>query len=106
MWRGYPERSGCSGIQRRQQERHIELSRELMTISKKARDGKLTRVKCRAVASPSPASAAWVLPLRADCERAGSGYPRRFQVRMEPVWNGKEFVPRLMLPISLPSTTA
>ncbi|MGU0161414.1 2-oxo acid dehydrogenase subunit E2 [Escherichia coli] len=59
----------------------IELSRELMTISKKARDGKLTAAKCRAVASPSPASAAWVYPFRADCERAGSGYPRRFQVR-------------------------
>ncbi len=59
----------------------IELSRELMTISKKARDGKLTAAKCRAVASPSPASAAGYYPLRADCERAGSGYPRRFQVR-------------------------
>ncbi len=72
-----------------------------MTISKKARDGKLTAGEMQAVASPSPASAAWVLPTSRRCERAGSGYPRRFQVRDGAGVNGKEFVPRLMLPISL-----
>ncbi|MFP1482879.1 2-oxo acid dehydrogenase subunit E2 [Escherichia coli] len=79
----------------------IELSRELMTISKKARDGKLT-AKLRAVASPSPASAAWVIthfaPIVNAPEVAILGVSKS---AMEPVWNGKEFVPRLMLPISL-----
>lgn len=60
----------------------IELSRELMTISKKARDGKLTAGEmqggCFTISSiGGPGD----YPLRADCERAGSGYPRRFQVR-------------------------
>ena len=60
----------------------IELSRELMTISKKARDGKLTAGEMQGGCSTiSSIGGLGTTPLRADCERAGSGYPRRFQVR-------------------------
>ncbi len=60
----------------------IELSRELMTISKKARDGKLDcgRNAGRLLHHLQHRRPGYY-PLRADCERAGSGYPRRFQVR-------------------------
>lgn len=79
----------------------IELSRELMTISKKARDGKLTAGEmqggCFTISSIGGLGTTHFAPI----VNAGSGYPRRFQVRDGAVWNGKEFVPRLMLPISL-----
>ncbi len=60
----------------------IELSRELMTISKKARDGKLTAGEMQGGCfTISSIGGTGYYPLRADCERTGSGYPRRFQVR-------------------------
>lgn len=79
-----------------------ELSRELMAISKKARDGKLTAGEmqggCFTISSLGRHRDD---PLRADRQRAGSGYPGVSKSAMEPVWNGKEFMPRLMMPMSL-----
>ncbi len=76
-----------------------ELSRELTTISKK-RDGKLTAGEMQVVASLSPASAAWnyhFAPIVNAPEVAILGVSKS---AMEPVeW--EEFVPRLMMPISL-----
>ena len=49
----------------------IELSRELMTISKKARDGKLTAGEMQGGCfTISSIGGTGIYPLRADCERA------------------------------------
>ncbi|MGL3814758.1 pyruvate dehydrogenase complex dihydrolipoyllysine-residue acetyltransferase [Klebsiella pneumoniae] len=80
----------------------IELSRELMTISKKARDGKLTAGEmqgaCFTISSLGGLGTTHFAPIVNAPEVAILGVSKS---AMEPVWNGKEFVPRLMLPISL-----
>ncbi|KMV35097.1 pyruvate dehydrogenase complex dihydrolipoyllysine-residue acetyltransferase [Franconibacter pulveris] len=80
----------------------IELSRELMTISKKARDGKLTAGEmqggCFTISSIGGLGTTHFAPIVNAPEVAILGVSKS---SMEPVWNGKEFAPRLMLPISL-----
>ena len=80
----------------------IELSRELMTISKKARDGKLTAGEmqggCFTIYSIGGLGTTHFAPIVNAPEVAILGVSKS---AMEPGWNGKEFVPRLMLPISL-----
>ena len=80
----------------------IELSRELMTISKKARDGKLTAGEmqggCFTISSIGGLGTTHFAPIVNAPEVAILGVSKS---SMEPVWNGKEFMPRLMLPISL-----
>ncbi len=80
----------------------IELSRELMTISKKARDGKLSAGEmqggCFTISSIGGLGTTHFAPIVNAPEVAILGVSKS---AMEPVWNGKEFVPRLMLPISL-----
>ena len=80
----------------------IELSRELMTISKKARDGKLTAGEmqggCFTISSIGGLGTTHFAPIVNAPEVAILGVSKS---AIEPVWNGKEFVPRLMLPISL-----
>ncbi|EKK3989427.1 pyruvate dehydrogenase complex dihydrolipoyllysine-residue acetyltransferase [Cronobacter sakazakii] len=80
----------------------IELSRELMIISKKARDGKLTAGEmqggCFTISSIGGLGTTHFAPIVNAPEVAILGVSKS---AMEPVWNGKEFVPRLMLPISL-----
>lgn len=80
----------------------VELSRELMTISKKARDGKLTAGEmqggCFTISSIGGLGTTHFAPIVNAPEVAILGVSKS---AMEPVWNGKEFVPRLMLPISL-----
>ncbi|MBP2845953.1 pyruvate dehydrogenase complex dihydrolipoyllysine-residue acetyltransferase [Dickeya oryzae] len=80
----------------------IELSRELMTISKKARDGKLTAGEmqggCFTISSIGGLGTTHFAPIVNAPEVAILGVSKS---AMEPVWNGKEFVPRLMMPISL-----
>jgi pyruvate dehydrogenase E2 component (dihydrolipoamide acetyltransferase) len=39
--------------------------------------------------------------VHADHQRARGGDPRRIAAVLRPVWNGKEFAPRLMLPLAL-----
>ena len=80
----------------------IELSRELMEISKKARDGKLsgsdmqggcfTIFKLRRY---------WYNSLYAIVNAPEVAILGVSKSEMQPVWNGKEFEPRLMLPLSL-----
>ena len=55
----------------------IELSKELGTISQKARDGKLTPPTCRAAPSPSPASAASAGPASPRSSTPRGGDPGR-----------------------------
>ncbi|MDT0175260.1 pyruvate dehydrogenase complex dihydrolipoyllysine-residue acetyltransferase [Enterobacter sp. BRE11] len=79
-----------------------ELSRELMATSKKARDGKLTASDmqggCFTISSLGGLGTTHFAPIVNAPEVAILGVSKS---AMEPVWNGKEFVPRLMMPISL-----
>ncbi|WP_455852315.1 pyruvate dehydrogenase complex dihydrolipoyllysine-residue acetyltransferase [Pantoea endophytica] len=79
-----------------------ELSRELMAISKKARDGKLTagdmQGGCFTISSLGGLGTTHFAPIVNAPEVAILGVSKS---AMEPVWNGKEFEPRLMMPISL-----
>ena len=80
----------------------IELSRELMEVSKKARDGKLTAADmqggCFTISSLGGIGTTHFAPIVNAPEVAILGVSKS---AMEPVWNGKEFAPRLILPISL-----
>ncbi|MFI0488466.1 MAG: pyruvate dehydrogenase complex dihydrolipoyllysine-residue acetyltransferase [Yersinia sp. (in: enterobacteria)] len=80
----------------------VELSRELSVISKKARDGKLTASDmqggCFTISSLGGIGGTAFTPIVNAPEVAILGVSKS---SMKPVWNGKEFVPRLMLPLSL-----
>lgn len=80
----------------------IELSRELMEVSKKARDGKLTAADmqggCFTISSLGGLGTTHFAPIVNAPEVAILGVSKS---EMAPVWNGKEFTPRLMLPLSL-----
>ena len=80
----------------------IELSRELMEISKKARDGKLSgsdmQGGCFTISSLGGIGTTHFTPIVNVPEVAILGVSKS---EMQPVWNGKEFEPRLMLPLSL-----
>lgn len=80
----------------------IELSRELAEISKKARAGKLTASDmqggCFTISSLGGIGGTQFTPIVNAPEVAILGVSKS---EMAPVWNGKEFTPRLMLPLSL-----
>ena len=80
----------------------IELSRELMEVSKKAREGKLTASDmqggCFTISSLGGIGTTNFAPIVNAPEVAILGVSKS---SMEPVWNGKEFAPRLILPMSL-----
>ncbi|MDG2956805.1 pyruvate dehydrogenase complex dihydrolipoyllysine-residue acetyltransferase [Bisgaard Taxon 10/6] len=80
----------------------IELSRELMEVSKKAREGKLTASDmqggCFTISSIGGLGTTHFAPIVNAPEVAILGVSKS---EMAPVWNGKEFIPRLMLPLSL-----
>jgi pyruvate dehydrogenase E2 component (dihydrolipoamide acetyltransferase) len=79
-----------------------ELSRELGTVSARARDGKLNlddlQGACFTISSLGGIGGTAFTPIVNAPEVAILGVVRS---RMTPVWDGTEFVPRLMLPISL-----
>ncbi|OOF80513.1 pyruvate dehydrogenase complex dihydrolipoyllysine-residue acetyltransferase [Rodentibacter caecimuris] len=80
----------------------IELSRELMEVSKKAREGKLSASDmqggCFTISSLGGIGTTHFAPIVNAPEVAILGVSKS---SMEPVWNGKEFTPRLILPMSL-----
>ncbi|MEQ4703287.1 pyruvate dehydrogenase complex dihydrolipoyllysine-residue acetyltransferase [Providencia huaxiensis] len=80
----------------------LELSRELMEVSKKARAGKLTASDmqggCFTISSLGGIGTTGFAPIVNVPEVAIMGLSRS---SMKPVWNGSEFVPRLILPMSL-----
>ncbi|MGR6981819.1 pyruvate dehydrogenase complex dihydrolipoyllysine-residue acetyltransferase [Testudinibacter sp. P27/CKL/0425] len=80
----------------------IELSRELAEISKKARAGKLTSSDmqggCFTISSLGGIGGTHFTPIVNAPEVAILGVSKS---EMTPVWNGKDFTPRLMLPLSL-----
>ncbi|WP_419209912.1 pyruvate dehydrogenase complex dihydrolipoyllysine-residue acetyltransferase [Providencia manganoxydans] len=80
----------------------MELSRELGEVSKKARAGKLTAADmqggCFTISSLGGIGTTGFAPIVNAPEVAIMGLSRS---AIKPVWNGNEFVPRLMLPMSL-----
>ncbi|PSV53094.1 pyruvate dehydrogenase complex dihydrolipoyllysine-residue acetyltransferase [Photobacterium sp. GB-1] len=79
-----------------------ELSEELMAISKKARAGKLTASDmqggCFTISSLGGLGGTAFTPIVNAPEVGILGVSKS---EMKPVWNGKEFEPRLQLPLSL-----
>lgn len=79
-----------------------ELSDELKVVSKKARGGKLTAADmqggCFTISSLGGIGGTAFTPIVNAPEVAILGVSKS---DMKPVWNGKEFEPRLMLPLSL-----
>ena len=79
-----------------------ELARELATVSAKARAGKLLpgdlQGGCFSVSSLGGLGGTAFTPIVNAPEVAILGLSR---AETKPVWNGREFVPRLMLPLSL-----
>lgn len=80
----------------------MELSKELMLISQKARSGKLTASDmqggCFTISSLGGIGGTAFTPIVNAPEVAILGVSKS---AIKPIWNGKEFVPRLMLPLSL-----
>jgi pyruvate dehydrogenase E2 component (dihydrolipoamide acetyltransferase) len=80
----------------------LELSAELGEISKKARDKKLGPAEmsggCFSISSLGGIGGTAFTPIVNAPEVAILGVSRS---SMKPVWNGKDFAPRLMLPLSL-----
>lgn len=80
----------------------FELSSDLAAISKKARDGKLTPKDMSGasmtISSLGGIGGTFFTPIVNSPEVAILGVSRS---AMQPVWNGKDFIPRLMLPMSL-----
>ncbi len=80
----------------------VQISQELAELSKKARDGKLGSGDmsggCFSISSLGGIGGRYFSPIINAPEVAILGLSKGV---MEPVWNGKEFVPRLMLPLSL-----
>ncbi|MDG6239524.1 pyruvate dehydrogenase complex dihydrolipoyllysine-residue acetyltransferase [Glaesserella parasuis] len=80
----------------------VELSRELMEVSKKAREGKLTAADmqggCFTISSLGGIGTTHFTPIVNAPEVAILGVSKS---EMMPQWNGKEFEPRLILPLSL-----
>ncbi len=80
----------------------ISLSLELMDIVKKARNGKLTVEEiqggCFTISTLGSIGTTYFSPIINVPEVAILGISRS---AMEPIWNGKEFIPRLMMPMSI-----
>jgi pyruvate dehydrogenase E2 component (dihydrolipoamide acetyltransferase) len=78
-----------------------ELSRELGEISKKARDGKLKAADmqggCFTISSLGGIGGTAFTPIVNAPEVAILGVSKS---EMKPKWNGKEFLPKLMVPLS------
>jgi pyruvate dehydrogenase E2 component (dihydrolipoamide acetyltransferase) len=80
----------------------LQISQDLAELSKKARDGKLGPAEmtggCFSISSLGGIGGRYFSPIINAPEVAILGLSKSF---MEPVWNGKEFTPRLTLPMSL-----
>ncbi len=80
----------------------LQISAEMGELSKKARDGKLgpadMQGACFSISSLGGIGGRYFHPIINAPEVAILGLSKSI---MEPVWNGSEFTPRLMLPLSL-----
>ena len=80
----------------------LAISQEMSELAKKARDGKLTPAEmqgaCFTISSLGGIGGRYFTPIINAPEVAILGVCKS---QMEPVWDGKQFQPRLMLPLSL-----
>ena len=80
----------------------LQISQEMGELAKKARDGKLSPAEMTGatftISSLGGIGGRYFTPIINAPEVAILGVCKS---QMEPVWNGKEFAPRLMLPLSL-----
>jgi pyruvate dehydrogenase E2 component (dihydrolipoamide acetyltransferase) len=80
----------------------MQIALETSTLAAKARDGKITAAEmqggCFTISSLGGVGGTFFTPIINAPEVAILGVSRN---EMHPRWNGKEFVPRLMLPLSL-----
>jgi pyruvate dehydrogenase E2 component (dihydrolipoamide acetyltransferase) len=80
----------------------LQISTEMGELAKKAREGKLTPAEmsgaCFTISSLGGIGGRYFTPIINAPEVAILGVCKS---QMEPVWDGKQFVPRLMLPLSL-----
>ena len=80
----------------------MQISQEMSELAKKARDGKLSPAEmsggCFSISSLGGIGGRYFTPIINAPEVAILGVCKS---SMLPVWNGKEFAPRLMLPLSL-----
>ena len=80
----------------------IDIAREMTELSSKAREGKLSPTEmqggCFSISSLGGIGGTFFTPIINAPEVAILGVSKS---SMKPVWNGKEFVPRLILPMSL-----
>ena len=80
----------------------LQISQEMSELAKKAREGKLSPAEMSGatftISSLGGIGGRYFTPIINAPEVAILGVCKS---TMEPVWNGKEFVPRLMLPLSL-----
>ena len=80
----------------------LEIAQEMSTLAKKARDGKLTPGEmsggCFSISSLGGIGGTMFTPIINAPEVAILGVSRS---SMQPVWDGKQFAPRLILPLSL-----
>ncbi|MGH8216461.1 MAG: 2-oxo acid dehydrogenase subunit E2, partial [Rhodanobacteraceae bacterium] len=80
----------------------LEIAQEMSALAKKARDGKLTPAEmsggCFSISSLGGIGGTAFTPIINAPEVAILGVSRS---SMKPVWDGKEFAPRLILPLSL-----
>jgi pyruvate dehydrogenase E2 component (dihydrolipoamide acetyltransferase) len=80
----------------------LQLSQEMGELAKKARDGNLSSAEMTGatftISSLGGIGGKYFLPIINAPEVAIMGVSKS---TMEPVWDGKQFVPRLMLPLSL-----
>ncbi|MRD55163.1 dihydrolipoyllysine-residue acetyltransferase [Betaproteobacteria bacterium LSUCC0115] len=80
----------------------IQIAQETSELAKKARDGKLSPAEmtggCFSISSLGGIGGTHFTPIINAPEVAILGVSKSL---MKPVWNGKEFVPRLILPLSL-----
>jgi pyruvate dehydrogenase E2 component (dihydrolipoamide acetyltransferase) len=80
----------------------LDIAQEMSALAKKARDGKLSPSEmsggCFSISSLGGIGGTMFTPIINAPEVAILGVSRS---SMKPVWNGKEFAPRLILPLSL-----
>ncbi len=80
----------------------VDIAKEMTELAGKARDGKLSPTEmqggCFSISSLGGIGGTYFTPIINAPEVAILGVSKS---KMQPVWNGKEFAPRLMLPMSL-----
>jgi pyruvate dehydrogenase E2 component (dihydrolipoamide acetyltransferase) len=80
----------------------VDIAKEMSELAGKARDGKLSPTEmqggCFSISSLGGIGGTYFTPIINAPEVAILGVSKS---KMQPIWNGKEFTPRLMLPMSL-----